>query len=157
EQPWMPPALEFQPESAELVALAADAPVEMPAAPGAPEGGEGRAIASAAEVQLAKVLAGPTRPTLSVITRGTAAQVNSWSGQPTRLLDAKRFAELRALIESLVHTFLESYGAESQPALAAVPMAGVVPGLPGGVPLAAPDSTQPATQGGGANAALQWQ
>jgi hypothetical protein len=149
----MPPALEFQPETAEALALAADAPVELPPALAAPAGEERRAASSAAAAQLASVLTAPSRPSLSIIANGTG-QVNSWSSEPTRLLDAKRFAELRALIESLVHTFLESYEAATQPALAVAP---VVPGLPGGIPLAGSEAAQPTLQPGGGTPALQWQ
>jgi serine/threonine protein kinase len=156
-QPWLPPALEFQLESAEALALAADSPVDQNTSPGAPASEEARAAASAA-AQLASVLAGPSRPNLSVLTTGSAKPVvTSWNGGPTRILDASRFAELRALIESLVHTFIDSFESQSGPTLATAPAA---PGLaPGEGVTASAQTGAPAPQPGipGSAPALEWQ
>jgi hypothetical protein len=152
---WMPPALEFQPESAEAVALAADAPVEQGTSPVAATPEEARAAAAVA-VQLASVLAPPTRPSLSVVTTGSAKPlVTSWSGAPTRILDATRFAELRALIESLVHTFMQSLESDNLPALAAAPGTPGLAGALGGAGGPVTPTPQPAALG--STPALEWQ
>jgi serine/threonine protein kinase len=154
ERPWMPPALEFQLESAEAVALASDAPVEEATTPATATPEEVRSAASAA-AQLAAALGPQNRPSLSVLTTGSAKPVvTSWSGAPTRLLDAARFDELRALIESLVHTFVESLESENRPALAAGPG---TPGLAGALGAAgeATPTSQPAALG--STPALEWQ
>ncbi len=156
ERSWMLPVLEFQSESAEAVALAADAPVEQDRSSSAATPEEARAAESTA-AQIASVLAPPARPSLSVLTAGAAKpQVASWSGGATRILDAARFAELRALIESLVHTFVEALESDGRPALAAVPAAS--PGLAGAVGAEVPPvAPTPQTGGLGSTPALEWQ
>jgi serine/threonine protein kinase len=154
DRPWTPPALEFQPESSEALALAADAPVEQGTSPATATPEEAPATASTA-VQLASVLTPSTRPNLSVVTVGSAKPlVTSWSGGPTRILDATRFAELRALIESLVHTFMESLENDNRPALAAAPG---TPGLAGALSAAGEPTPTPQPAALGSTPALEWQ